>query len=262
MGVIWLTLIAFTTLVIFALITGIAIFLFTRFRAGMTVHISLRYLLRLYMYIVIIAGLLLFTQGLSELLKAGLAGALDNDFSYRPAYIPTTPEEDQLHRQHPLEIKQQQQILTPEEQEELDRHRTFRNERLAELREERRVEGLDRALREGIIAGVSFTIIGAIIWILHVLGRRWLETPEERAELINHVYLIIVVVTFGAITIVNLPQAISEGVIYYLPVVPSGEFHRLTPLTPPGGKLALSIVALPIWIVYLMGTIRAVRRGA
>ena len=259
MGVIWLALIAFTTLVIFALITGIAIFLFTRFRTGMTVHISLRYLLRLYMYIVIIAGLLLFTQGLSELLKESWRALWTMTSAIGPLTYPPPPEEDQLHRQHPLEIKQQQQILTPEEQEELDRHRTFRNERLAELREERRVEGLDRALREGIIAGVSFTMIGAIIWILHVLGRRWLETPEERAELINHVYLIIVVVTFGAITIVNLPQAISEGATYYLPVVPSGEFHRLA---PPGDKLALSIVALPIWIVYLMGTIRAVRRGA
>ena len=104
MDAVWIALIAFAALVVFALIVGIAIFLFTRLRAGMTVQISLRYLLRLYMYVVIIAGLLLFTQGISELLKAGLAGGLGNDFSYRPTYIPTTPEEDQLHRQHPLEM--------------------------------------------------------------------------------------------------------------------------------------------------------------
>ena len=256
--VVWLALIAFTILVVLALILGVGIFLFTRFRAGMTVHISMRFLLRLYLYVIVIVGLLLFTQGLSELLKAGLAGALDKDFSYRPAHIPTTPEEDQLHRQHPLEIKQQNQTLTPAEQDELDRYITFKNQRLEELREERRVQGLDRALEEGLIEGVSFAVIGAIIWILHVLGRRWLETPEERIELINRIYLILVVVTFGAITIVNLPQAISEGVTYYLTVDPSGEFGHLT---PPGDKLALSVVALPIWITYLFGTIRTVRQG-
>jgi len=49
------------------------------------------------------------------------------------------------------------------------------------------------------------------------------------------------------------------------------ELRGFEPLTPclqspewtflPGSKLALSIASLPIWITYLAGAIRAVRRG-
>ena len=72
----------------------------------------------------------------------------------------------------------------------------------------------------------------------------------------NRGYLIIMVVIFGLVTLINLPQAVFEGSRFYL-LEPLNEFSRNS---PPGGKLALSIVTLPIWIVYLVGAIRAARR--
>jgi hypothetical protein len=91
-----------------------------------------------------------------------------------------------------------------------------------------------------------------------VLGRRWLEKPDERDSPLNRVYLSVLVVIFGIITLVNLPQAVHETLRFYL-LDPLDEFSKPS---PPGGKLAFAIVALPIWIVYLQGTIRMVRRGA
>ena len=109
-----------------------------------------------------------------------------------------------------------------------------------------------------MIEGVSFAVIGAIIWIVHVLGRRLLETQEERESTLNRIYLIVLVVIFGVITIVNLPQAVFEGIRFYF-LDPVDEFSNLG---QPGGKLSLSIAALPIWIVYLVSAIRDVRRAS
>jgi len=253
---IWIALIVFLVLVAVALVVGGGLFLFLRFRAGEPIRIPLRFLLRLYMHVVIIAGLLLLTQGFSGLLRAGLAGAAGKDFSYYPAYVGGFPGREPRPVE-PLELKERRD-LTPEELEKLSQIETERQKEELERQREAQRKGLDRALKEGLIEGVSFAIIGAIIWAVHLLGRRWLETDEERESLLNRIYLILIVVIFGIITIVNLPQAVFESFRFYL-LDPLDEFNRSS---PPGGKLALSIVALPIWITYLLGTIRAVRRGA
>ena len=65
------------------------------------------------------------------------------------------------------------------------------------------------------------------------------------------VYLTLVTITFGVITIV-LPQAAFETFSYVL-LEPLDQ-HR-----QPGEKLSLSITALPIWLVYLWQAIRAIR---
>ena len=106
-----------------------------------------------------------------------------------------------------------------------------------------------------MIQGISFTLIGGIIWGAHLFSRRKLETAKDRSSPISRAYLIIMVVIFGLITIINLPQAVFEGFRFYL-LEPLNEFDRKS---SPGGKLALSIVTLPIWIVYLVGAIKAAR---
>ena len=76
-------------------------------------------------------------------------------------------------------------------------------------------------------------------------------------SIINRVYLVLVVVIFGVITIVNLLQWVFESLCFAF-LDPIDEFSRYQ----PGGKLALSIASIPIWIVYLAGAICSVRRGA
>ena len=124
------------------------------------------------------------------------------------------------------------------------------------LNQERRRLGLDRALDEGLIEGVSFTIIGALIWLAHVLGRRTVDRPEDEESPLNRMYVILITVIFGVITIVNLPQAVFESLRFAV-LDPVDQFGRQY---QPGGKLAVSVAALPIWLFYLWGAIRSVRR--
>ena len=254
MEAIGVVLIVFLILVGVALVVGGALFLFFRFRAGDPISIPLRFLLRVYVYVIIIAGLLLLTQGLSDLLQSGLGSGLGKDFSYRPVYVGVKPVPFRVAPPPPGVAADE---LTAEEREELRRNSEEQERIRIEQQRESREKGLDRALEEGLLKGVSFTIIGAIIWAVHLLGRRWLETREERESPLNQIYLILVVVIFGIITIVNLPQAVFENLRFYL-LEPLDEFSRLS---PPGGKLSTSIVTLPIWITYLVGAIRAARKS-
>ena len=253
MEAIGVVLVVFLILVAVALVFGGAIFLFFRFRAGEPVSIALRFLLRIYVYVIIIAGILLITQGLSNLLQAGLGSGLGKDFSYRPVYVGFKPVPVRV-APPPGEPANE---LTAEEREEIRQYSEEQERIRIEQQSEARRKGLDRALEEGLVKGVSFAIIGAIIWAVHLLGRRWLETKEERESPLNRIYLIIVVVIFGIITIVNLPQAVFESFRFYL-LEPLDEFSRQS---PPGGKLSTSIVTLPIWIFYLVGAIRAARKS-
>ena len=145
--------------------------------------------------------------------------------------------------------------LTDAELEELSIIQRERQLNQIELDEERRRLGLDRAMKEGLIQGISFLVIGLAIWGSHFAGRRWLETPEERDSLLSRVYLTLVTVTFGVITIVYLPQAVFETLSYVL-LEPLDQFRQ------PGEKLSLSITALPIWLIFLWQAIRAIQLKA
>lgn len=252
MDIVWIVLISFGILVGLALLVGGAFHLITRLRAGAPLNIDVRALVRIYLYVGIIAGLLVFTQGASELIKAGAAGLSSKGFSYSPVWV-ELPEDKVTKPQHPLELADRGD-LSDEELEELSRILAERQEENTRLNEERDRLGLDRALDEGLIEGISFSIIGALVWAAHMFGRRKIETPEDRAGPLNRIYLVLLTAIFGIITIVSLPQAVFETLRYAV-LDPAADRYR------PGEKLALSITALPIWLVYLWNTVRAIRRS-
>ncbi len=252
MDIVWVVLISFGILVGLAVLVGGAFHLITRLRTGAPLNIDVRALVRIYLYVGIIAGLLVFTQGASELIKAGAAGLSSKEFSYSPVWV-ELPEDKETKPQHPLELADRGD-LTDEELEELSQILAERQEENTRLNEERDRLGLDRALDEGLIEGISFTIIGALVWVAHMFGRRKIETPEDRAGPLNRIYLVLLTAIFGIITIVSLPQAVFETLRYAV-LDPASDHYE------PGEKLALSITALPIWLVYLWNTVRAIRRS-
>ena len=246
---------------IIGLIVSGLIYLFTRLRAGEPIRVPLRLVLRVYIYAVIVAGLVLFSiGGLGNLLQAGFGAAFDKEFSYRPVFIKAPPPPVRVFERERTAEGEVVTVfgdggvtleLTPEEFEE-------REEKQRQEQEEARLKGLDRAMDEGLINGVSLTLIGALIWGVHMVGRRRLENLEERESPLNRVYLIVVVVIFAVIAIVALAQGVPETTRYLL-LEQLDEFgHRSN---TPGEPMAVAIVALPIWIIYLMGTVRAMRRG-
>ncbi|PKB82831.1 MAG: hypothetical protein BZY88_03560 [SAR202 cluster bacterium Io17-Chloro-G9] len=256
MEVVWVALVAFAALVGLIVVVAGGVVLFIRMRAREPINLDLRFLLRLYLLVVIVAGLLVFTQGASNLLLAGFAAIGDNQFSYSPVYIFLPGDNAPRPSPSPLELKDRAE-LTDSEREDLSVLLAEREQSRTQLEAERRRLGLERARDEGLIEGISFLVIGLIIWGSHFAGRRWLENEEERDSLLSRVYLTLVTITFGVITIVFLPQAVFQTLSYVL-LDPLDQFNRGL---QPGGKLALSITTLPIWIIYLWEAIRAIRRN-
>ena len=253
MNVIWIAVAAFACLVLLAAVVAGGVVLFLRLRAREPINVNLRFLFRVYLLVVMLAGLMVITQGTSDLLKAGLASVVGKQFSYEPVYarIPGPPD---MRTSSALELKDRTQ-LTDAELKELSVIQAERQRKEREEHEERQRLGLDRAMKEGLIQGINFLVIGLAIWGSHFAGRRWLETEEERDSLLSRIYLTLVTITFGVITIVYLPQAVFETLSYVL-LDPFDQYRQ------PGQKLSLSITALPIWLIYLWQAIQAIRLKA
>lgn len=275
-----------------ALIIAGIVYLVFRLRGGQAIRLPFRSVARVYVYAVVLVGIgLTILGGFSNLIKVGFGEAFGTEFSYREAYEPYfygrnyAPEPARasegkgdgasaLNNPAPESGKPEERDLTKEEiigfyrdglidsatatgmllkmgysQEEADLLVTQQTQRIDKAVRDLE-QRLDRAREGTVINGVSLMIIGAIIWIAHALGRRRLETEEERDDSLNRAYLIAALLMFSIAPIVSLVTGIPETLRYFF----------LDPLDrheSPGGPLAVAVVALPIWIYYLILTLRA-----
>jgi hypothetical protein len=279
--------------VIPALVIAGIVYLVFRSRGGHAVRVPFRSVVRVYVYAVILAGIgLTVLGGASNLIKVGFGEAFGTEFSYREAYEqykygyrPYPPEPARgpkvkgddtsaLTKPAPGSDKPAERDLTKAEimgfyldglidaakatelllsmgysQEEADllvKQETLRIDEADRDLEQR----VDRAREGTVINGVSLMIIGAIIWLVHALGRRRLETEEERDDILNRAYLISALLMFGIAAIVSLVTGIPETLRYFV-------LDSLDRQETPGGPLAVAAVAIPLWVYYLILTLRA-----
>ena len=95
-------------------------------------------------------------------------------------------------------------------------------------------------------------MIGLALLVVHYFGRRWVETEEESSDMMRRVYLFVGLIIFTLVTLISLTAGIPETLKYALLENELGE-------ESPGETLAIAIVALPIWLFYLIETIRKER---
>ena len=221
--------------IVVVLALGAVGYFLLRSRGGEGVHLNQRILLRAYLYLGTLAGLILLAVGVSGLVQAGLGAGLGYDFSYYPQYV-SFPR--------PIRAPVEPGVATAPDISSAEEQRQAHS------------EGLDRAYKEGLLNGMSYVLVGAIIWGIHVFGRRRLTYTTEVDSTLQRAYLLLVVLIFGIITLVNLPQGMFEALRFYI-LEPIDEF---SPGNPPGDNIAWAIVALPIWLSYLFGLIRDVRQ--
>ncbi|MBI4198087.1 MAG: hypothetical protein HY533_03145 [Chloroflexi bacterium] len=221
-------------LVLAALVGAVGgiVYLVLKLRAGERITFPTRLLFRLYLYVISLISLVTLVAGLSNLVQAGLGAALGKEFSYNPVYVA------EPFRPAPEPVKGEPPTVDPKADEEL------------------RQKGLDRALKEGLLNGLSLSIVGAAVLALHTWSRRRLETEEERRGIPHRVYLILLLALFGVVTLVTLPSAIYESLRYYLLDTTRQDYGNR-----PGGALATALVALPVWAYYLRGAIGMLRKG-
>ena len=212
-------------LVLAAVIGGVVFFVYyaARARSGETESLPLRLLLRVYLYLLSIIGVALLVAGL---VQAGLGAAVNEEFSYRAEGGTASRS---LLSAAGLGIPQPEQSGVERE------------------------EALERALDEGILRGISVTLVGVVVLGLHVWGRRRLERENERSGTLNRVYLVLLLVILSVVAVTTLPSAIFDTLRYSI-------LDSNTAEVTPGGRLAIAMVTVPVWAYYLYATLRALRR--
>lgn len=209
---------------------GLLVVLFVqRGRDGM--DLSLGGLLRLYLYLASLAGVIAFAIGLAGIIAYVLAAAFGVDVVYGgqiPRPVPPIAPVCAPNSSCPPFMSPFPQPFVPDE----------------------RV----RRQTEDLVRGVTFVIFGGVFWGAHWWARRSLAGVAERGSGLHRAYLIVGTAIFGIATIALLPMGIYQALSYA--IVPADQFTFR-----PGAGEALSggLAALPIWLVYLWLVQRALR---
>ena len=209
---------------------GLLVVLFLqRGRDGM--DLSLGGLLRLYLYLASLAGVIAFAIGLAGIISYVLGAAFGLDLVYGgqvqrpfPAIAPfcapntTCPP-----------------FVTPFPQQVIPDPRI-------------------RQQTEDLVRGVTFVVFGGVFWAAHWWARRALAGVADRASGLHRAYLIVGTAIFGIATIALLPMGIYQALSFA--IVPPDQFTFR-----PGAGDALSggLAALPLWLAYLWLVQRALR---
>src|SRR5712691_10317522 len=107
---------------------------------------------------------------------------------------------------------------------------------------------------QDLVRGVTFVIFGGVFWGAHWWARRTLAGVAERASGLHRAYLSLGTAIFGIATIALLPMGIYQALSFA--IVPPDQFSFR-----PGAGEALSggLAALPLWLAYLWLVQRALR---
>jgi hypothetical protein len=218
------------------IILGIVYFIL-KIKTGLPISFSYRGALRVYFYVVILISVGLGgLGGVSTLLNVGFGEMVGREFSYGNVY--------EEHRDD-------------QQREKYDQQREKNEDYPADTEDETRSlsEKVELEMKGSLINGVSLAVIGLFLLVVHFLGRWWLERGDERSDLLRRLYLMAGLVIFAIVTIVSLATGIPETLRYDLLDINPGE-------ESPGEALSIAIVALPVWICYLVATLRNIRTSS
>ena len=209
------------------LIIGAIVYFILRIKSGIALSISYKDALRVYFYIVILVSVgLTGVGGVSTLINVGLGEMVGREFSYGEVY--------QDHR----------------ELQDLKNNGDSSSYVVGDSRS--LSEKIELEMKGSLINGISLAVIGSFLMLVHFLGRRLVETVDEHSDLLRRSYLIAGLAIFAVITIVSLIAGIPETLRYALLEVEPGQ-------ESPGEALSIAIVGLPIWVSYLVATLRNIR---
>jgi len=208
------------------IITGIVYFIL-RIKSSGSVTISYRSGLRVYLNIaILVCTALVCIGGLSTLLRVGFGEVVGPEFSYGNVY-----------ENHNFETAE-----NPWNSPTFDGSKVGRS----------LSEKLDLEMRENLINGVSLASIGLILLTTHWVIRSRIERFSERSDSINKLFKIGGLVIFAIVTLISLATGIPETLSYAMLDVDPGD-------SSPGESISIAVVALPIWIYYLLSTMRILR---
>jgi len=211
----------------------LVVLFFMRGREG--VDLSPRGVLRLYLYIASLAGIVVFTVGLASVANHGIARVAGDEFIYggtgpqatfakcppstegRPCVEPPAEEIERIRRQ---------------EQEQRERRRN-----------------------EDLIRGLTFAVFGLLFWGAHWGARRGLG-EDAGAPALRRGYLMLGTAVFGLATIVLVPTGVYQALANALLTTPQSFFRQ------GADALGGGIASLLIWLLYLRLAVAELRPGS
>lgn len=200
-------------------------------RGGRGVDWAPRSLVRVYLYVASLAGIVVLVVGLSGVVTAGFAAAFGDAFVYGDSSsIPSVTG-------CPPAPASNAKCVPPAQQD-------FQQQR---LRENARRRGDD------LIKGITFAVFGALFWGAHWLARRGLSAADA-ASGVRRGYLMLGTVVFGLTTVVLLPTGIYQALSYLILPVDAGVYRPGVGDSLPGG-----LVTLPVWLIFLWLVVRDLR---
>jgi len=205
---------------------GLLVVLFLQ-RGRDGVDLSLGGLLRLYLYLASLAGVIAFAIGLAGIIAFVLAAAFGLDVVYGgqiqrpfPAIAPACAPNNTC---PPFVTPLQPAIPDPRIRQQTD----------------------------DLVRGVTFVIFGGVFWAAHWWARR---TLSGAASGLHRAYLIVGTAIFGVATIAFLPMGIYQALSFA--IAPPDQFT----FRPGAGEtLSGGLAALPLWLGYLWLVQRALR---
>src|SRR6266576_1055080 len=213
----------------FAVLGGlvlIAVLFVQRGRDG--VDLSIGGLLRAYLYLGSLAGVVVFAVGVAGVLSYVLAAGFGLDVIYggpvpQPAIAPAPCP--------PNTVCPPIEVFRPPVDDRVRRH------------------------GEDLVRGVTFLLFGGVFWVAHWLARRNLGRADEALSGLHRAYLMLGTAIFGIATIALLPMGIFQALSFAVMPTESNVYYR------PGAGDALSggLAALPIWLAYLWLVLRTIR---
>lgn len=193
------------------------------------IDLSLGALLRAYLYLASLAGVIVFSVGLAGVLAYVLAAGLGRDVIYGgPQFIPATTVSCPPGQTCPPPVQE-----------------------LRPIRDDR-----DRRQADDLVRGVTFLTFGAIIWGAHWGARRFVGAAGERGGALHRGYLMLGTAIFGVATIALLPMGIYQALSFALVPFDGAIFRQAA-----GESLSGGLAALPLWLGYLWLVLRALRGG-
>lgn len=235
----------------YLIITGIVLFLIgtiyliSRVRSDQ-MHFTFKHALEGYFYLMTVISFIIFTFGMVMLLNGGVSAFLGKDFSYgsSPPYYPAP-----MKAYPPGDIKGQAEILTPEQQAELQK-----KEEARQLEEYQKRQS--QTHREAVTEGIGMAFVGGVVWVLHLWGRRRSYVGEPFSEGIKRAYLVLMLSLYSIIGIVSITSAVSRALRLYI----VSDIDKNTFYAPLGPMVAAAIIFVPVWIYYLRSLINELRK--
>lgn len=178
-----------------------------------------RFILRIYLYFMVLASIITFVGGLSFLLNGFFANKFGSEFSYRPEYVTPAVEVVDVNG----EVKQ-----PVEPTYEIPAY----------------------AAERDLIRGITMVLFGVLIGLIHVFVIRAVETKEERLHSpLYRLYVVIGLTVFTIGSLISIPVGIYRALSYQFITQPETlePYQRLV----PGESIASAVAYLPFWIYFI-----------